>query len=98
MARIPNLLVARSVGLERLSAVDATSLRFPSISLSGESFGVYRGLRQFHQAKGFDLDRLDVARHLGHPLYQIFTETEPPFAHGEFCISEDRFNPRNNKQ
>lgn len=45
---------------------------------------VYAGLRQFYQAKGFNPDNQDVARYLGHPLYQFINEIEPPFAHGEF--------------
>ncbi|KAJ6592724.1 hypothetical protein B0H19DRAFT_907060, partial [Mycena capillaripes] len=64
-------------GAERLSEEDATRLGFPSIQLSWEVWGkswdasVYAGLRQFHQAQGFDPDRQDVARHLGEPLYQL---------------------------
>jgi hypothetical protein len=71
-------------GVERLSAEDATYLGFPSISLSTEIGGrswdgsVYAGLCQFHQAKGFDPDTQDVARHLHHSLYQLVG----PFAHG----------------
>jgi hypothetical protein len=67
---------------------DATALGFPSISLStsvhGDSWdaSVYAGLRQFHQAKGFDPDSQDVAHHLGKPLYQLARETDIPFAHG----------------
>ncbi|KAJ7909718.1 hypothetical protein B0H13DRAFT_2490539 [Mycena leptocephala] len=55
-------------GVERLSIEDATTLRFPSILLSTGISGyswdasVYTGLRQFHQAKGFDPDSQDVAR------------------------------------
>lgn len=32
---------------------------------------VYRALRKFHEAKGFDPESQDVARHLGYPLYHI---------------------------
>jgi hypothetical protein len=67
---------------------DAISLGFPSISLSMQisaqswDASVYTGLRQFHQAKGFDPDSQDVARHLGMPLYQLARELDIPFAHG----------------
>ncbi|KAJ7111773.1 hypothetical protein C8R44DRAFT_882828 [Mycena epipterygia] len=51
---------------------------------------VYAGLRQFHRAKGFDPESQDVARLLGHPLFQISSKFEPPFAHveGEFSGAE----------
>jgi hypothetical protein len=71
---------------------DASALGFPSISLSigviGDSWdaSVYTGLRQFHQAKGFDPDSQDVARHLGERLYQLAGEIDPLFAHGESTI------------
>jgi hypothetical protein len=71
---------------------DATALGFPFISLSMKIWGsawdasVYAGLRQFHQAKGFDPDSQDVGRHLGHALYQLSRETDAPFAHGESTI------------
>jgi hypothetical protein len=76
-------------GVERLSTEDTTRLGFPSISLStyvhGKSWddSVYTGLRQLHQAKGFDPDSLDVARHLECPLYQLVGEIDIPFAHGK---------------
>jgi hypothetical protein len=44
---------------------------------------VYGGLRQFHQAKGFDLDSQDLARHLGVPLYQLSNEMVAPSTHCE---------------
>ncbi|KAJ7875052.1 hypothetical protein B0H13DRAFT_2057054 [Mycena leptocephala] len=56
---------------------EATQNGFPSIepitTIKGVSWDatVYAGLRQFHQAKGFDPDSLDLARELGCPLYQI---------------------------
>ncbi|KAJ7910821.1 hypothetical protein B0H13DRAFT_2484730, partial [Mycena leptocephala] len=76
-------------GVERLSMEDAARLGFPSISLSTHIQGrcwddnVYAGLRQFHQAKGFDPDSQDIARHLGEPLYQLSNEIDAPFAHVE---------------
>jgi hypothetical protein len=55
---------------------DAADLGFPAIRLSTETWGrswddsVYAGLRQFHEAKGFDPDSPDVARYLGRQLYK----------------------------
>ncbi|KAJ6518070.1 hypothetical protein C8R47DRAFT_4593 [Mycena vitilis] len=68
-------------GIERLSTEEATRLGFPSIQLKTRIYlcswdaSVYAGLRQFHQAKGFGPDSQDLARHLGHPLYQLTGET-----------------------
>jgi hypothetical protein len=79
-------------GVEHLSVEDATSLGFPSISLSTQIYGrswdagVYAGLRQFHQAKGFGPDTQDIARNLGKPLYQLSNEIDPPFAYSKSTI------------
>ena len=68
---------------------DAANLGFPSIGLSTEIQGsswdasVYAGLRQFHQAKGFDPDSQDIARHLEHELFQLSSQRDVPFAHSE---------------
>ncbi|KAJ6566456.1 hypothetical protein B0H19DRAFT_1374022 [Mycena capillaripes] len=76
-----------SLGAERLSVEEATALGFPSLEMNTEILGsswdtgVYAGTHQFYQAKGFDPESQDVARHLGHPLYQLFSELDPPFAH-----------------
>ncbi|KAJ7509614.1 hypothetical protein B0H11DRAFT_1846685 [Mycena galericulata] len=75
-------------GIQELSVEEALSLGFPAPVLQVELFGVnlreyeYSALRQFHQAKGFDPDSPDVARHLGYPFYQIYPQTDAPFAHG----------------
>ncbi|KAJ6512399.1 hypothetical protein C8R45DRAFT_890207 [Mycena sanguinolenta] len=72
-----------SSGIERLTPEDAADLGFPSFVLSTEVLvfswdaNVYAGLRGFHLAKGFDPDSQDVARHLGHKLYEL----SGPFAH-----------------
>ncbi|KAJ7340577.1 hypothetical protein DFH08DRAFT_658284, partial [Mycena albidolilacea] len=64
-------------GTDPLSWEDAANLGFPSLQLftriRGRSWdaGVYAGLRQFHQAKGFDPESQDVARHLGQPLLEL---------------------------
>ncbi|KAJ7104751.1 hypothetical protein C8R44DRAFT_807817 [Mycena epipterygia] len=76
-----------SRGSERLSLEEATHLGFPFMELHIEARGrfwdasVYAGLRQFHQAKGFDPDSQDVAKALGHPLYQLSRDQEIRFAH-----------------
>ncbi|KAJ7794841.1 hypothetical protein B0H14DRAFT_2468587, partial [Mycena olivaceomarginata] len=64
-------------GVERLSWEDAASLGFPRIGFLEYARGwswdarVYEGLRQFHQAKGFDPDSQELALHLGEPLYEL---------------------------
>jgi hypothetical protein len=81
------------VGVQCLSQDEATELGFPSIQLSTTlelqswDASVYAGLRQFHQAKGFDPDSQDVARHRGYPLFRPSAETTPLFAHGRFNFS-----------
>ncbi|KAJ6462959.1 hypothetical protein C8R45DRAFT_524997 [Mycena sanguinolenta] len=64
-------------GAGQLTPEDAANLGFPSFVLSTNIRGfswdasVYAGLRQFHKAKSFDPDSKDVARHLGHKLYEL---------------------------
>ncbi|KAF7377138.1 hypothetical protein MSAN_00132900 [Mycena sanguinolenta] len=41
---------------------------------------VYNGLRQFHQAKGFDPNSQDLVRHLGWPLYRLSGRIDVPSA------------------
>ncbi|KAK7035615.1 hypothetical protein R3P38DRAFT_3263136 [Favolaschia claudopus] len=68
------------LGVERLSVEQAAELGFPTIRVllrgSFESWGdtVYAGLRQFHEGKGFDPDSQDLARHLGMPLYELYSD------------------------
>ncbi|KAF7337011.1 hypothetical protein MVEN_02137700 [Mycena venus] len=87
------------LGTERLSMEDATGLGFPLILLStrieGSSWdaGVYAGLRQFHEANGFDPESLDVAMHLGHELYEFSGEINGPYAHVD--DAEDDCGPIN---
>ncbi|KAJ7168969.1 hypothetical protein C8R46DRAFT_1092955 [Mycena filopes] len=83
-------------GIDRLSTEEATRLGFPSMELRTEVEGrswnasVYAGLRQFHEAKGFDPDSQDVARHLGYPLYRVSGAMDLPFAHaGEGFVEEE---------
>ncbi|KAK7029955.1 hypothetical protein R3P38DRAFT_2775401 [Favolaschia claudopus] len=83
-------------GLDQLSAEQAAELGFPAISVSilGEgrywSETVYAGLRQFHQGKGFNPDSQDLARHLGVPLYELYSDYEKSlnFDGGEAHIEE----------
>jgi hypothetical protein len=82
------------LGLERLSTNEAMRFGFPSIKLKRSVYirswdaDVYAGLRQFHQGKGFNPDSQDIARHLGHPLFQVSSQTlvDRLFAHGESTI------------
>lgn len=73
-------------GAERLNMEEATLLGFPAIELTTNirayswDASAYIGLRQFHQAKGFDPESQDIARYCGHQLLQPL---EMPFAHGE---------------
>ncbi|KAJ7724725.1 hypothetical protein DFH07DRAFT_1066983 [Mycena maculata] len=86
--RWPNLSTYWSLdpgGAEQLSMEDATNLGFPAIeldtlvALSSWESSVYAGLRQFHQAKGFNPESQYGARHL--PLFQISSTLGVPFAH-----------------
>ncbi|KAJ7732445.1 hypothetical protein B0H16DRAFT_1427114 [Mycena metata] len=76
-------------GLARLSTEQATRLGFPRFELTTKFEGlswdtsVYAGLRQFHEAKGFNPDSQDVARHLGYPLYEPSREVNYPPSHVE---------------
>ncbi|KAJ6555758.1 hypothetical protein B0H19DRAFT_135973 [Mycena capillaripes] len=86
------------LGVERLTAEEATELGFPSFRLdtiigrTSWDASVYDGLRQLHKAKGFDPDSQDVARSLGYPLFQLSNEVDVPFAHvdeEDLCAQED---------
>ncbi|KAJ7924551.1 hypothetical protein B0H13DRAFT_2578770 [Mycena leptocephala] len=74
-------------GVECLSMAEATCLGFPVLQFTTQVMGrswdasFYAGLRQFHRAKGFDPASQDVARHLGHRLFQLSNEIDPLFAH-----------------
>ncbi|KAK7029978.1 hypothetical protein R3P38DRAFT_890710 [Favolaschia claudopus] len=69
-------------GVERLSAEQASELGFPCINISIAcriavwSDTIYAGLRQFYQGKGFDPNSQDLARYLGHPLYELYSDYE----------------------
>jgi hypothetical protein len=92
-------------GVQRLSPEETAGLGFPTIQMNltatGDSWdaNVYTGLRQFHQAKGFDPDSQDVARYLGHRIFQLPAEIDPPFAHGKYTVPPQLpFVPHNDEQ
>ncbi|KAJ6483360.1 hypothetical protein C8R45DRAFT_1099625 [Mycena sanguinolenta] len=64
-------------GSKPLSNEEASSLGFPCIRLTtkvGVAFwdaAVYAGVSKFHAGKGFDPNSQDVARELGHPLFEL---------------------------
>ncbi|KAJ7754768.1 hypothetical protein B0H16DRAFT_737235 [Mycena metata] len=82
-------------GAVRLSPEEAEEAGFPLITLKFRVSGHYwdsvdyAELWKFHQAKGFASDSQEIARHLGHPLYQLCDEVavETPFAHGKLSLS-----------
>ncbi|KAJ7197712.1 hypothetical protein C8J57DRAFT_1029209, partial [Mycena rebaudengoi] len=59
-------------GTERLGSEEAERLGFPSftVRMSWDDL-VYAGIREFHEAKGFDPYSQDVAREFGYPLYEV---------------------------
>ncbi|KAJ6619647.1 hypothetical protein B0H10DRAFT_2025491 [Mycena sp. CBHHK59/15] len=74
-------------GTARLCPAEARNLGFPDIKFGMEVFGrswdggVYDGIRQFHEAKGFVPDSQEVALTLGCPLYQVACERDALFAY-----------------
>jgi hypothetical protein len=74
-------------GVDRLGDEVAEDLGFPAIQLQmwvgGKSWdtNVYDGIRQFHEAKGFDPYSQEVAIELGWPLLQVSCDRETLFAH-----------------
>ncbi|KAJ6464388.1 hypothetical protein C8R45DRAFT_911003 [Mycena sanguinolenta] len=76
-------------GADRLSPEAAKTLGFPKISIQTGLYGtwwdnsVYKGLRRFHQGKGFDPDSQDLARHLDYPLFGLSSDKTTPLEYGE---------------
>ncbi|KAF7337292.1 hypothetical protein MSAN_02281800 [Mycena sanguinolenta] len=70
-------------GADRLSPEDARMLGFPPIHIEtfvqGKSWerSVYKGLRRFHEGKGFDPESREVARQLGYPLFEVLSNRVP---------------------
>ncbi|KAJ6532553.1 hypothetical protein B0H19DRAFT_1325506, partial [Mycena capillaripes] len=81
------------LGVEHLSAEEAKNEGFPDIEFRMWARGrtwddrVYTGVRQFHQAKGFDPYSPEVATELGYPLFQASCEQDDLFEHFEPTIS-----------
>ncbi|KAF7337198.1 hypothetical protein MSAN_02272100 [Mycena sanguinolenta] len=73
-----------SSGDVRLASEEAKTLGFPILhietSVNGYSWdeSVYEGIRRFHAGKGFDPDSQEVAKHLDHLLFELFTEEVSP--------------------
>ncbi|KAF7365710.1 hypothetical protein MVEN_00444700 [Mycena venus] len=82
------------LGAQRLRPDEATQLGLPYLQWTIEVEGyfwdasVYAGIRQFHQAKGFDPEGQDVARSLGELLYQISAEMHPADEHSDHEFSQ----------
>ncbi|KAJ7664142.1 hypothetical protein B0H17DRAFT_1143800 [Mycena rosella] len=85
-------------GAQRLTTEDAENLGFPSIELTMSMYfkawdaRVYKGLRQFHEGKGFDPYSQDVALHLGEPLYRLSERLEASFAYVHEIESEEELD------
>ncbi|KAJ7231556.1 hypothetical protein C8J57DRAFT_180297 [Mycena rebaudengoi] len=68
-------------GAQRLGSDEAARLGFPSVTVSmifticSWDDHVYTGIREYHQAKGFDPYSQDVARELGYPLFEVRGKT-----------------------
>ncbi|KAJ7079695.1 hypothetical protein C8R44DRAFT_722870 [Mycena epipterygia] len=77
-------------GQQRLSAAEASRIGFSSLTLERILWGrswtenVYAALSHFHAGKGFDPSSQDVVRHLGHPLYVLFSSADVDSARGEY--------------
>ncbi|KAJ7063807.1 hypothetical protein C8F01DRAFT_35766 [Mycena amicta] len=78
-------------GVERLSTKEAEQLGFPALDLTSWvsvvswDVSAYAGIRNFQRAKGFNPYTQDVARALGHPLYNLPAEDQE-FTH---VVDED---------
>ncbi|KAJ6532589.1 hypothetical protein B0H19DRAFT_451036 [Mycena capillaripes] len=88
-------------GAERLSAEEAKNAGFPDIEFCMWSWGrawddgVYTGIRQFHQAKGFGPYSQEVAIELGYPLLQVSCEQDDLFANLQESDTEDDYSDSN---
>ncbi|KAJ6464395.1 hypothetical protein C8R45DRAFT_498925 [Mycena sanguinolenta] len=71
-------------GVDRLSHEAAKTLGFPEIRIESRidanswASSVYKGLRRFHQGKGFDPYSQDLARYLDYPLFEISSNKTAP--------------------
>jgi hypothetical protein len=94
-------------GLGRLSNETAQTLGFPAMVVSMDVHAVswdtrvYAGIRQFHQARGFDPHSQEVAAALGYPLVYVHCEEDAQLADSTPGISmssilSDRFKVQEN--
>ncbi|KAF7309179.1 hypothetical protein MKEN_01120500 [Mycena kentingensis (nom. inval.)] len=73
----------RPDGDERLTEANVRALRLPRIAITVEVLGLkftetfYEGIRAVHEAHGFDPYGPDAAHHLGYPLFQFITPSNP---------------------
>ncbi|KAJ7211453.1 hypothetical protein C8J57DRAFT_1200313, partial [Mycena rebaudengoi] len=82
-------------GALRLGQEEAERLGFPSFTVhmfvGTDSWDdlVYAGIREYHQAKGFDPYSQDVARKLGYPLFEVGVHktevSDDELPNGAFC-------------
>ncbi|KAJ7768011.1 hypothetical protein B0H14DRAFT_2632975 [Mycena olivaceomarginata] len=76
-------------GAHCLSSEDTKILGFPALHMGTLvqtrtwDVSTYAGLGRFHQGKDWDPEGQDLARHLGHPLYDLSSGLVSPFAYGE---------------
>ncbi|KAJ7794414.1 hypothetical protein B0H14DRAFT_3497008 [Mycena olivaceomarginata] len=74
---LPTYWARDPIGAEKLNAEEARILGFPDLAWRIEVMGgswnssVYHGIREFHEAKGFDVNGQDVAIELGYPLFHV---------------------------
>ncbi|KAJ6577905.1 hypothetical protein B0H19DRAFT_930793, partial [Mycena capillaripes] len=76
-------------GVERLSREEGKNHGFPELKFNMKLWvrswddKVYTGIRQFHEAKGFDPYGEEFVQGLEYSLYQVANEQETPFAHSK---------------
>ncbi|KAF7337268.1 hypothetical protein MSAN_02279300 [Mycena sanguinolenta] len=83
-------------GADRLTTEDAKNLGFPTIHIETVMYGsswecsIYKGLRRFHEGKGFDPESREVARRLGYPLFEVLSDQVPfPAREAWICKKDD---------
>ncbi|KAJ7036908.1 hypothetical protein C8F04DRAFT_1093813 [Mycena alexandri] len=88
-------------GVERLSAEEEKNHEFPefefTMNLRGRSWDdrVYTGIRQFHEAKGFDPYGQEFGLEVENSLYQVSNDQETPFGHVEEDDTGDDYSGAN---
>ncbi|KAJ7702525.1 hypothetical protein B0H14DRAFT_3903939 [Mycena olivaceomarginata] len=85
-------------GAERLSAKEAKNEGFPDIEFRMSAFGgswddsAFTGIRQFHEAKGFDPYSQDVAIALEYPLFEVSCNQDDLLTHLEEGYMADGYS------